>query len=166
MEGLIINIGWEYFLGIVGTLVIIVWYAGGKFAVIETRLDVLDRHISKFLLDAFAPAHSPRQLNDRGLKVLTDSGIQPVIDSLRSELLDKLKSLDLKNPYDAEKAILDLTQNIPELHPELLDSLKTGSFNTGTDINSLLFVGGIYLRNLVFKDLGFSIESLDNINRK
>ena len=43
----------------------------------------------------------------------------------------------------------------------LVEKLKTGAFNTGSSIGDVLLVGGIYLRDIIFGDLGFKIDDLD-----
>jgi hypothetical protein len=41
MHGLVINIDWEYFLGLVGAIVGIAYYANGRFTKVETSLEWL-----------------------------------------------------------------------------------------------------------------------------
>jgi hypothetical protein len=38
---LIININWEFFLGVIGTLVILAYYANGRFTKLETSVEWL-----------------------------------------------------------------------------------------------------------------------------
>ncbi|MCW2114438.1 hypothetical protein M2210_006372 [Bradyrhizobium elkanii] len=38
MEGITVHIGWEYFLGLLGTLVAVAWYSNGRFTALETEL--------------------------------------------------------------------------------------------------------------------------------
>ncbi|TWA90212.1 hypothetical protein [Bradyrhizobium stylosanthis] len=39
MEGIIIHIGWEYFIGLLGALVAMAWYSNGRFTALETSMD-------------------------------------------------------------------------------------------------------------------------------
>jgi hypothetical protein len=41
MNGLIINMNWEYFLGILGTLIALAYYANGRFTKLETSVEWL-----------------------------------------------------------------------------------------------------------------------------
>lgn len=111
--------------------------------------------------DKVAPANSPRQLNDRGNNILIESGIKEIIDTKKDTLLDIVRKKNLNNPYDTELAIQQIMNELPIHCPDIVDKLKTGAFKTGADIGTILFVGGIYFRNKVFPDLGFSIEDLD-----
>lgn len=114
--------------------------------------------------DKFAPAHSPRQLNDRGKDVLDKSGIKEIIEEKKPKLLELVKAKETKNPYDAEKAIEDVMRQLPIHCPDVMDRLKDGAFKTGSDLGSILFVGSIYLRNQIFSELGFFLTDLDKSN--
>ena len=53
---------------------------------------------------------------------------------------------------------MDLIEHCPDIEKDL----KSGAFKVGASIDSVLFVGGIYLRNLIFEELGFSLKDIDN----
>ena len=125
-----------------------------RLITVETRIDVLWK-------DKYAPASSPRQLNEKGQEILDKSGIKTIIDEKREKLTEIVKALNPKNAYDAENAILITVADLPKHCPDILDRLKDGAFKTGADIDTLSLVGSIYLRNLIFKELGFEIEDID-----
>ncbi|HLD17704.1 MAG TPA: hypothetical protein VJB99_01355 [Patescibacteria group bacterium] len=125
-----------------------------RFGIVEDRVETLWQ-------DKFAPTNSPRQLNDLGKRILEESGIQGVIENKKNEFFETIKGQNLTNAYDAEQAILAAVSELPNRHPEILDSLKEGAFKTGQTVDAVLFIGGIHLRNLIFKELGFSLEDLD-----
>ncbi len=127
---------------------------GADVAEMKPKVDILWK-------DKIAPAHSPRQLNPRGEDILAKSGIKKVIEEKKEALLDLIKQKNPTNPYDAEEVIENITLQLPGLFPETVEPLKKGAFQTGTDINTVLFVGSIYLRNIIFSDLGFSVNDLD-----
>ncbi|TSC55375.1 MAG: hypothetical protein G01um101418_952 [Parcubacteria group bacterium Gr01-1014_18] len=130
-----------------------------RFMIVEDRMDQLWR-------ERFAPSRSPRQLNEQGEKILTESGIKEWVDEHKDSLFVKIQEKKHTNPYDAEVSVLSAVRELPDLFPEKLDSLKTGAFRVGMDVDSVLFVGGIYLRNLIFKDLGFDLAELDKHDEK
>lgn len=111
--------------------------------------------------DKYAPALSPRQLNDRGDNILNESGIKEIIESKKQKLFEAVKVVNPTNAYDAEQAISAVVEKLPELCPEVVDQLKEGAFRVGQNVDTVLFVGSIYLRNLIFSDLGFSLTDLD-----
>lgn len=121
---------------------------------IKPKVDILWK-------DKIAPAHSPRQLNEKGESILNSSGIKQIVDEKKTDLLQLVKEKNAKTAYDAEMAIYSVTMDLPKHCPDVVDRLKQGAFQSGVDINTVLFAGSIYLRNLIFTDLGFSIDDLD-----
>jgi hypothetical protein len=125
-----------------------------KFGSIETKVDTLWK-------DKFAPANSPRQLNQRGNNILDQSGIKSIVEEKRQKIIDLVKKRKPGNAFDAEASILTVVKELPDFFPEIIEDLKTGAFRVGTDIDAVLFVGAMHVRNEIFQDLGFSLEDLD-----
>ena len=73
----------------------------------------------------YAPAGSPRQLNETGQGILNSSGIKEIIDGKKDELLDIVKTHNPNNSYDAEQTILDVVANLQKHFPDVVDDLKT-----------------------------------------
>ena len=111
--------------------------------------------------DRYAPAHSPRHLNETGKSILKQSGIKEIIDEKRNELLAIVKKKNVANAYDAEATVLEVVKELPTHCPDVVEKLKNGAFKTGSNVDVVLLVGGFYLRDLVFPDLGFSVTDLD-----
>ncbi|MEK7646449.1 MAG: hypothetical protein AAB381_02030 [Patescibacteria group bacterium] len=125
-----------------------------KFTTVKDRVETLWQ-------DRFAPSRSPRQLNERGENVLRESGITHILSRIRLQLLDEIKTKNPANAYDAEQVVLEVVSDITKHHPEVLDELKNGAFRVGENIDTVLLVGGIHLRNEIFPELGFSLTDLD-----
>lgn len=125
-----------------------------RFGVVEDRVETLWK-------ERYATSHSPRELNERGKQVLKKSGITEIIDKKKEALTEIVIKEDPKNAYDAENVIEKTVMQMPKFCPDVLDGLKQGAFRTGTDINVVLFVGSLYLRNKIFHELGFSLSDLD-----
>lgn len=125
-----------------------------RFAVVEDRVETIWQ-------DKFAPAHSPRQLNEIGRKILDESGIKGILENKKDKLLEVVRSQNPNNPYDAEQAILLAVSEISKHCPEVIEDIKTGAFRVGQNIDTVLLVGGIYFRDLIFPELGFSLTDLD-----
>jgi hypothetical protein len=67
MNGITIYIDWSYFLGIVGTLIGIAYYASGRFTKIETMVDWLKETLTEIkarLEDGAKPRTRNRNLHD------------------------------------------------------------------------------------------------------
>jgi hypothetical protein len=108
-----------------------------------------------------ATSNSPRKLNDYGLKILKESGIKEIIEEKQNTLLPLVQAKGAKNAYDAEQAVLSIVEKLPEHCPDVIDRLKTGAFNAGATLDTVLLVGGLHLRDLIFPSLGFSVEEID-----
>ncbi|MEK7541572.1 MAG: hypothetical protein AAB533_01860 [Patescibacteria group bacterium] len=125
-----------------------------RFIVVEERVKTLWR-------DAYAPARSPRRLNARGTEILEKSGIKEIVRDKKDYLLALVKEKNATNAYDAESAILAVMAELPKHCPDMIDRLKEGAFRIGADIDAVLFAGGIYLRDIIFPDLGFVLDDVD-----
>ena len=125
-----------------------------KFSSVKDRVETLWQ-------DKFAPAHSPRQLNERGASIFEGSDVKSILERTKNKLLLAIKAKNPKNAYDAEQAILEVVAEMPKHCPEIIDELKNGAFKVGQNIDTVLLVGGIYFRNQIFPELGFSLTDLD-----
>lgn len=128
---------------------------------IKPKVDDMFPKVDILWKDRIAPAHSPRQLNERGKSILEKSGIKEVINEKKLILCKLIKEKNCKNAYDAEAVILSMVVDLPNHCPDVIDKLKIGAFNTGASLSDVLLVGGIYLRDLIFPELGFNINELD-----
>ncbi|MDP3955650.1 MAG: hypothetical protein Q8Q18_00180 [bacterium] len=129
---------------------------------IRERLRGVEGRFEVFWRDRYAQASSPRQLNEYGSLVLVESGIKDYIDEYEDELSEEIEEADPQNPYDAEQLIVDSVRFLPRRHPEILNDLKRGAFKTGADLDGVLYVGALYLRNKLLPELGFSLSEFDD----
>jgi len=128
---------------------------------IKPKVDDMFPKVDILWKDRIAPARSPRQLNERGKSILEKSGIKKIVDNKKETLLKIVKEKGATNPYDAEAIILSVMADLPNYCPDVVEKLKTEAFNSGASMGDVLLVGAIHLRNLIFPDLGFSVEELD-----
>ncbi|MDA9475071.1 hypothetical protein XI03_11285 [Bradyrhizobium sp. CCBAU 65884] len=66
MEGIIIHIGWEYFIGLLSALVAMAWYSNGRFTALETSMDWLKKMLLELKksideVNANTDAEKPRE---------------------------------------------------------------------------------------------------------
>ncbi len=163
IQNIILSVG-------IPTIVLALIYIGRKLQILDTleidvksirdRFIVVEDRVRTLWKDEVAPAHSPRRLNERGNNILNGSGIKEIIEAKKVDFLTTLKEKDLKNPYDAEQCTLQVVNDLKKDNA-IVDKLKVGAFSVGADIDTVLLVGGLYLRDLIFPDLGFSLEDLD-----
>jgi hypothetical protein len=160
------------------TIIAALIYIGRKLQVLDTvekRVETFEKTLEKMFerfikveervntlwKDEVAPAHSPRQLNDTGKKILNESGIKEIIIEKKTDLLAKIKAINPTNAYDAEQTTLNVVSDLPKHCPDIIPRLKDGAFKVGQGMETVLLVGGFYLRDLIFIELGFSLTDLD-----
>lgn len=140
----------------------------GGLPVIKTELqttrkdltDRIDSLITLFIQKNLSESNSPRQLNAEGKKVLENSGIAPLVEEKFDEILKKVEDTRPENAYQAEKVIFDVVDALIE-DEAIKDAVENGAFQSGYPVAGVLFVGGLYIRDRVLKELGFTAEEID-----
>lgn len=128
---------------------------------IRERLVRVETKVETLWQDKYAPASSPRQLNARGIDIVAGSGIKAIVEGMAEDVFSAIKAKNPQHAYDAEQEVLDAVTRLPHTRPDLIPALKEGAFRTGADIDTVLFVGGIHLRNMLLPRLGFTLEEID-----
>ena len=164
-----INIGWEYFLGIMVALIAVAWYSQGRFTALETsmkwvkeilhKLDVASDNIAK---PAFGSS-SPINLNATGEKWLIDSGLKEYLDDQKSELMKICEEKRGTNPYEVQQHIFSAFDTLV-FKPDFENKLKKFAFEQGTTMNLIRRVGAIYFRNVCLTDFDMNKEDIDKYN--
>lgn len=97
MTDLIVNISWEYFLGILGSLIALAYYANGRFTRLETNFQWLADAVRNLTIKAenvstklFDPG-SPISLTPAGNRFLEESGLKSYVDDHKEALASALK---------------------------------------------------------------------------
>ncbi|MFH1218640.1 MAG: hypothetical protein V1679_02265 [Candidatus Peregrinibacteria bacterium] len=166
MTGLNINIGWEYFLVIIGALIAIAWYAGSRFAKIDEAIKWIKTAINDLKTTSDnekTPAfdsQSPVNLNSRGEEWLRESGLKEYIDSHKDNFMRTCEDKKDHNPYDIQQYIFSYFDNV-ELEPKIDKKLKEFAFQKGTTMNIIRRVAGIYFRNLCLQEFGMAVDDID-----
>lgn len=117
-------------------------------AQLVVKVDVLwQEHMSK--------SNSPIVLNEAGLRVLEASKIGDFASTYYGEILLKVKATKPQNPYQAQQTLISVLssyQHVDECRPKLEEL----AFSSGSDVNSLLFVAALTIRDRIILELGFS----------
>ena len=161
-----INISWEYFLGVLGTLVLIAWYAASKFSKIETSIEWMKNAIKELKTASdnasslVFDSQSPINLNSRGEEWLNTSGLKEYLDKNQKKFMSICEDKRNTNSYDVQQYIFMYFDMI-EFEPEVERTLKEFAFNKGTTMNILRRVAAIYFRNLCLNEFGMKAEDID-----
>jgi hypothetical protein len=170
MQGIVINISWEWALGIIGALIGIAWYSGNRFGKIETSLEWLAERIKDLKIDidnAKNPGfqnHSPLTLNQNGEKWLLESGMKAYIDSNKNSLMESCSVKKETNAYEVQQHIFSLFDKL-EFEKKLDDKFKQYAFNQGISIEVLRRVGAIYFRDICLENFKMDLREVDKLTK-
>lgn len=152
MTAIIINIDWQYFLGIIGSLIALAYYTQGRFTALETDVTWLKETIGELAIRAdnmrskLFESSSPISLTPAGYAALKGSGLRSYIDANRHALLDRLDRAK-SDPYELQRQTFRLLAELP-LGAAVAHHLNTFAFTNDISPNLLRRVGAIYLRDL------------------
>jgi hypothetical protein len=153
MSDLMINIGWEYFLGIIGSVVALAYYASARFTRLETDVQWLSDTVRELTLRAenistklFA-ATSPVSLTLAGQRHLEESGLRSYIDCRKATLVAQLRAIPSFDRYRVQDAAFRLFASI-RFDAAYERRFKKFAFESGISTDLLRRLGGIYLRDL------------------
>lgn len=150
---LVVNINWQYFLGLIGTLIALSYYANGRLTRIETNFDWLANtvrdlsiRLENFTAHAF-DVRSPISLTATGEQLLRDSGLKSYIDRRKPELTRGLRVTAPLELHAIQEGAFRLFDRIAFDKP-FANHLHTFAYRNGTSVELLRRVGAIYLRDI------------------
>jgi hypothetical protein len=153
MDAITINIGWEYFLGVMGTLIAIAYYSNGRFTALETDIGWLKEMITELSIKAenvsakLFKNGSPASLTSAGYHALARSGLRSYVDAHRRTLLAALNAETLSNRYEIQRRAFSLMAELT-LDDAVARHLSTFAFSNGMSTAILRRAAAIYLRDL------------------
>ncbi len=153
MDNVAINISWEFFLGVMGSLIVIAYYANGRFTGLETDVEWLKETISELLINAenirtkLFKNGSPVSLTAAGYHVLQRSGLKSYIDTTRSRLLSALNASASADPYELQRRAFRLLAHL-SFEDIVAQHLNNFAFANGISSDLLRRIGAIYLRDI------------------
>ena len=153
MTDLVIDISWEYFLGIMGSLVALAFYASGRFSGLETDVGWLKETISELVINAenvrtkLFQNGSPVSLTAAGYHTLQRSGLKSYIDAKKRPLLRALSLGTVSDTYELQRRTFRLLAELP-FEDVVAQHLNSFAFNHGIDPSILRRIGAIYLRDI------------------
>jgi hypothetical protein len=153
MDTLMINISWEFFLGLIGSLIAIGYSTNGRFTALETDVGWLKNALSELLINAenirtkLFKNGSPVSLTAAGYHVLQRSGLKSYIDTKKEVLLKALNAGALTDPYEVQRHAFRLLAKL-SFEEAVGQHLKNFAYNNGISTDLLRRVGAIYLRDI------------------
>lgn len=154
---LIIKIDMIYFLGIIGTILTLAWIFSNKLSAIETSIKWIKRELEK-LWDRVSSMESrragiegmksPLNPTELGWKYLKESGLERIVDEQnRDWLLENLKNSLPPNytDYDVQDTARRVMVSLRD--DSMMRAVKEYAFKNGLDVDLLLRLGGLLLRD-------------------
>ena len=153
MDTLAINISWEFFLGLLGSLIAIAYYSNGRFTAIETDVGWLKETISELLITAenvrtkLFKNGSPVSLTPTGYLVLQRSGLRSYIDTKKRMLLAALRTRASSDPHELQRRAFLLLADL-SFEDIVARHLNEFAFANGISTDLLRRIAAIYLRDI------------------
>lgn len=152
MDTLVINVNWQYFLGIIGALIAIAYYAQGRFTSLETDVVWLKDTVNELTIRAenvrakLFKSSSPVSLTAAGYVALKGSGLRSYIDANRNALLGSLNKVK-DDPYELQRRAFRILAVLP-LEDPVAHHLHRFAFSHDVSPDLLRRIGAIYLRDI------------------
>lgn len=123
-----------------------------KLATIEGGLE-RDRATNLYI-----KSKSPLSLTETGKALLLDSKGKDFIDAKKQEFLKQIKLKKPKTAYDVQELSKKLIEGSVEL--DEFNEIKEFAFRKGLNLEIIIAVLGIYLRDFLLSELDFKVEDI------
>jgi hypothetical protein len=153
MSDLAVNISWEYFLGIIGSIVALAYYTNGRFTRLETNFEWLAEAVRDLTIKAenisakLFDAGSPVALTNTGRRFLERSGLKSYIDARKTQLVAQLQARRPLDLYSVQESAFRLLADA-SLDATSKQQLNRFAFESGISTDLLRRVGAIYLLDI------------------
>lgn len=167
MSEISIQINWIYFLGIIGSFILVAWYSNGRFTKLETDVDWIKSLLKNLKIlfgnkdvQAFEK-QSPIELTPKGEELLEKSGLKEYISNKRNDFISKCKSAkNVHTAYDVQEYIFNLIDEW-KFNADFEKKLKNYSYKKGVELDIMRRIGGIYLRNICLSKMNLDKQDID-----
>lgn len=130
----------------------------------EVRNDIFNvredvSRIEGFLIDKgyyrpkYSVRNSPIKLNDEGEELLAKSEADKYINDNLEELINEISDEDPKSPYDVQELSSEVLRNKRDSDDFI--KFKDYAYENGIEVDAIIYVMSIYLRDLANEVLGF-----------
>jgi len=123
-----------------------------KLSNIEGGLDIAKN------LHAYIQTKSPLSLTNMGKALLLDSKGKEFVDARKKKFLEEIKLKKPKTAYDVQELSKKLIEGSVEL--DEFNEIKEFAFRKGLNLEIIIAVLGIYLRDFLLSELDFKVEDI------
>lgn len=118
----------------------------------KTELDKLlefKTQAQKFIDAQIYNKKSPLTLTDLGKKLVTESGLDGIFETVKDDLAQQLEAFGPTTQYDVQEDARALMDSLTDYAP--FQSIKQYAFENGQDLGQILRAGAIMLRDYYFE---------------
>lgn len=126
-----------------------------KLEVMQVKLEVVQVKLEFLWNHHLGVSRSPMVLNETGLRLLEKSRIDQFADEHYAEIVSKVRAAGPQNAYQAQQTLISVLSSYQHVEA-YRTKLEETAFASGSDLNSLLFVAALTIRDRVIEDLGFN----------
>ncbi len=127
---------------------------------ISNGISFLQGKIDNINTSKVTKSKSPLVLNEQGIKILTESGIDKIIEDNYNSILSTVKNNNPPNAFQAQESIIDAVKELLN-DPKLKNAIEIGAFSCGSDVETVLFVGAINVRDRILTELKLYPQDID-----
>lgn len=128
----------------------------GKF---DDRLREVETKIAEIRGSKFTESNSPIGLNKEGKELLENTKMKSFVDSNLAEFIRQIRALKPQNSYQiqeaAKKVLFTDFDNNKKYSSKNHNKLQEKAYELGVNVNEIVYVGSIYLRDLALKEIKF-----------
>ncbi len=137
----------------------------GDVTRIKVSFGQMNVKVEELWRERLSKSKSPIVLNETGRKVLETSKIGDSIMKYYQDILARVKAQSPENPFQAQESLIKIVASYKEIE-ECKPMLETAAFNSGFDVNSVLYVAALAIRDKIIEDLGFKRDDIDKHDPK
>jgi hypothetical protein len=148
------------FLGFLGKIIYDQGSLNTGFKMLDVKIDKLDKKFDEFILKPFATSKSPLTLTDKGNEIFNRPKIQEFVKANKNDIISKMKALNYDSAYKAQEKLFTIVDSYKGGNYKI--NLENEAFETGQNIDIIMRIISIGIRNDVFNQLEMKVEDIDN----
>jgi hypothetical protein len=127
---------------------------------IDGKVDKLADKFDNLLLGKFTQSKSPLQLNENGLKIFNEPEIKEFVKKYYDLFKNNLIALNPETAYQAQQKLLEVVDKL-KFEPDCQKMIENFAFNSGLQVEILLKLIAIGIRDQILSEIGFSPDEID-----
>ncbi|OGZ46288.1 MAG: hypothetical protein A3J54_02650 [Candidatus Ryanbacteria bacterium RIFCSPHIGHO2_02_FULL_45_13b] len=171
MDSVVIYIDWQYFLGLIGLLILGAWYTNGRFTKLEVSMKWIEDAVKELKLssdnrrgkESVFDSYSPVSLTPTGSEWLSESGMKKYVDEHAPTLFKTCEEKKETNPYEVQQYIFRVFDEL-SFDPTTEDSFKKFAYEKGTTMEIIRRIGAIYFRDMCVREFHMNHDDIDKHN--